>query len=100
MRDELFSGKDVREALEAAAAALCVPEDQIRYVVLNAGTPGGRGLSATPARIAVLLDKPAGRVTQVRADYVGFTVPDRWVVGYGLDCEGLYRNLPYVSYID
>jgi spoIIIJ-associated protein len=59
VRDELFSGKDVREALEAAAAALCVPEDQIRYVVLNAGTPGGRGLSATPARIAVLLDKPA-----------------------------------------
>jgi hypoxanthine phosphoribosyltransferase len=51
-------------------------------------------------RIAVLLDKPARRVAPVRADYAGFTVPDRWVVGYGLDYNGLYRNLPYVSYVE
>jgi hypoxanthine phosphoribosyltransferase len=51
-------------------------------------------------RLAVLLDKPARRVAEVRADYVGFAVDDRWVVGYGLDHEGLYRNLPYVTYVE
>jgi hypoxanthine phosphoribosyltransferase len=51
-------------------------------------------------RVAVLLDKPARRVADVRPDYVGFAVDDRWVVGYGLDHEGLYRNLPYVTYVE
>jgi hypoxanthine phosphoribosyltransferase len=50
-------------------------------------------------RIAVLLDKPSGRVERVRADYTGFPVEDRWVVGYGLDWEGLYRNLPHISFV-
>jgi len=51
-------------------------------------------------RIAVLLDKPYHRSAEVRPDYVGFSCPDRWVVGYGLDHEGLFRNLPYVSYVE
>ena len=51
-------------------------------------------------RLAVLLDKPSRRVAPVKADYTGFTVGDRWVVGYGLDFEGLYRNLPYISYVE
>ena len=51
-------------------------------------------------RLAVLLDKPARRVIDVRPDYVGFTVGDHWVVGYGLDHEGLYRNLPYITYVE
>jgi hypoxanthine phosphoribosyltransferase len=51
-------------------------------------------------RIAVLLDKPARRAVEMSADYVGFRVPDRWIVGYGLDLDGLYRNLPYVTYVD
>ena len=51
-------------------------------------------------RIAVLLDKPARRAVSIRPDYVGFTVPDRWVVGYGLDSDGLYRNLPYISHVE
>jgi hypoxanthine phosphoribosyltransferase len=51
-------------------------------------------------RLAVLLDKPAHRTVEIEPDYVGFTIPDRWVVGYGLDWEGLYRNLPYVSYVE
>lgn len=51
-------------------------------------------------RVAVLLDKPARRKVEVEPDYRGFTVPDRWVVGYGLDYERLYRNLPYVSYVE
>ena len=51
-------------------------------------------------RIAVLLDKPGGREVPLSPEYVGFTVPDRWVVGYGLDADGLYRNLPYVTYVE
>lgn len=51
-------------------------------------------------RIAVLLDKSSRRAVDVHADYVGFRVPDRWIVGYGLDLDGLYRNLPYVGYVE
>jgi len=55
--------------------------------------------SRTPASIktCVLLDKPARRVIDINADYVGFTVPDVFVVGYGLDYNEYYRNLPYVG---
>lgn len=51
-------------------------------------------------RLAVLLDKPARRAMDVRPDYVGFQVPNRWIVGYGLDWEGLYRNLPYITWVE
>jgi hypoxanthine phosphoribosyltransferase len=47
----------------------------------------------------VLLDKPARRVVDIEADYVGFEVPDVFVVGYGLDYNEYYRNLPYVAVI-
>lgn len=48
-------------------------------------------------RVAVLLDKPERRIADVRADYVGFTIPNAFVVGYGLDYAERYRNLPYVG---
>lgn len=48
-------------------------------------------------RTVVLLDKPSARVVPVRADFVGFEVGPRFVVGYGLDIDGRYRNLPYVA---
>ena len=48
-------------------------------------------------RIASLLDKPSNREIEVNVDYVGFTIPDEFVVGYGLDLGELYRNLPYVA---
>ena len=51
-------------------------------------------------RIAVLLDKPSGREVAIHPEYVGFTVGNHWVVGYGLDADGLYRNLPYVTYVE
>ncbi|PKR77517.1 hypoxanthine phosphoribosyltransferase [Halalkalibacillus sediminis] len=47
--------------------------------------------------IVTLLDKPTGRKSDVKADLVGFEVPDAFVVGYGLDYEEKYRNLPYIG---
>src|SRR5216684_4265433 len=48
-------------------------------------------------RVAVLLDKPERRIAAVHADYVGFPIPNEFVVGYGLDYAERYRNLPYVG---
>ena len=48
-------------------------------------------------RIATLLDKPDRRCNEMKADYVGFVIPDEFVVGYGLDFAGRYRNLGYVG---
>src|SRR6184192_104755 len=48
-------------------------------------------------RVAVLLDKPERRIAAVHADYIGFSIPNEFVVGYGLDYAERYRNLPYVG---
>ncbi len=48
-------------------------------------------------RICTLLDKPSRRKVQVPVDYVGFSIEDHFVVGYGLDLDGKLRNLPYVG---
>lgn len=48
-------------------------------------------------KICTLLDKPDQRVVDVDVDYVGFTIPDSFVIGYGLDYHQLYRNLPYIA---
>jgi hypoxanthine phosphoribosyltransferase len=59
--------------------------------------PKIRALEPRRVKICVLLDKPARRVEKIRADYVGFTIPDLFVVGYGLDFAERYRNLPFVG---
>ncbi|MDF2951308.1 MAG: hpt [Anaerocolumna sp.] len=51
-------------------------------------------------RICTLLDKPDRRVTEVPVDYVGFQIPDKFVVGYGLDYLQKYRNLPYIGVVE
>jgi hypoxanthine phosphoribosyltransferase len=48
-------------------------------------------------KIVALLDKPDRRIVDIEADYVGFTVPNEFVVGYGLDYNQKYRNLPYIG---
>ena len=52
---------------------------------------------AASVAICTLLDKPSRRTKVITADYIGFTVPDEFVVGYGLDYAQKYRNLPYIG---
>jgi hypoxanthine phosphoribosyltransferase len=51
-------------------------------------------------RVCVLVDKVERRTVDVAVDYVGFTIPNVFVVGYGFDYDGLYRNLPYVAALE
>ena len=51
-------------------------------------------------KIAVLTDKKERREAEIEADYVGFTIPNKFVVGYGLDYDEAYRDLPYVGYVE
>ncbi len=81
-----------------------------RVVVVDAILDTGRTLRAVVDRLGgagaaevftcVLLDKPARRSAPISADWIGFTVPDRFVVGYGLDLAGTYRALPYLGTVD
>jgi hypoxanthine phosphoribosyltransferase len=48
-------------------------------------------------RVVCLLDKPARRLAEIPIDYRGFTIPDRFVIGYGLDYNERYRNLPFIG---
>jgi hypoxanthine phosphoribosyltransferase len=51
-------------------------------------------------KVITLLDKPERRLVEFEADKSLFTIPDRFVVGYGLDCAEYYRNLPYIAVLD
>ncbi len=61
-----------------------------------------RYLLKKPASLksVVLLDKRSRRTVDVPVDYVGYVIPDKFVVGYGVDCGELYRNLPYIAVVD
>jgi hypoxanthine phosphoribosyltransferase len=59
-----------------------------------------RARSPKTLRTACLLSKPTRRKIEVRVEYVGFTIEDRFVVGYGLDYAEQYRNLPHIAVID
>jgi hypoxanthine phosphoribosyltransferase len=53
--------------------------------------------NAKSISVVTLFDKPARRKVEIQADYVGFLLPDEFIVGYGLDYAEKYRNLPYVA---
>ena len=55
---------------------------------------------ANSIKIATMLSKPTRRVVKLDADYLGFEIDDKFVVGYGLDYNEKYRNLPYIGYIE
>ena len=59
-----------------------------------------RARSPRSLRTACLLSKPSRRRTEVKVEYVGFTIEDKFVVGYGLDYAEQYRNLPYIAVLD
>lgn len=59
-----------------------------------------RSRGAASIKLCALLDKPEGRRVDIKADYVGFTVDDRFIVGYGLDFDQKYRNLPYITWLE
>jgi hypoxanthine phosphoribosyltransferase len=88
--DMAIGGKDVVivEDIVDSGTTLCYLQDMLR-------ARGPRSLS-----IACLLSKPARRQVALSVDYVGFTIADRFVVGYGLDHAERYRNLPYIAVLE
>lgn len=64
----------------------------LAYIVENLGTRNPASL-----KICTLLNKPSRREEQVKLDYVGFDIPNEFVIGYGLDYNEIYRNLPYIG---
>lgn len=58
-----------------------------------------RSRGPADVRLCTLLDKPDRRVVDVKVDYTGFEIPDEFVVGYGLDYDQKYRNLPYIGIV-
>jgi len=91
--------KDLDESIEDEE--VIVIEDIIdsgrtlRYLMDLLSSRGPKSL-----KLCALLDKPERRVTDVDVDYVGFSIPDEFVVGYGLDYAQMYRNLPYVGVVE
>lgn len=59
-----------------------------------------RERKAKSVRLCTMLDKPERREVEVMVDYTGFTIPDKFVVGYGLDYDQKYRNLPYIGVVE
>lgn len=55
---------------------------------------------AADVKVCVLLEKPGKLDMQVKADFIGFKIPDKFVIGYGLDYDNNYRELPYIGYLD
>lgn len=64
----------------------------LSYIMENLRTRGPASV-----KVCTLLNKPARRVLDIPIDYVGFEIPDRFVIGYGLDYGEIYRNLPFVG---
>jgi hypoxanthine phosphoribosyltransferase len=67
----------------------------LSYLMELLGERGPRSIS-----LCTLLDKPDRRVIDVKVDYTGFEIPDKFVVGYGLDYDQKYRNLPYIGVLE
>ena len=65
----------------------------LRYIIDHLLT----GRKPNSIRICTLFDKPSGRIAPIQADYYGMLVPDAFIVGYGLDYDEKYRNLPYIG---
>ena len=85
--DESLNGKDVLLVEDILDSGVT-----LRYLLRNLQARGPKSV-----RVVTLLRKASGRKTRIRLDYVGFEIPDEFVVGYGLDFNQRYRNLPYIA---
>lgn len=56
--------------------------------------------SSRSLKLCVLVDKPSRREVEVPIDYVGFKIPNKFIVGYGFDIDNYYRNIPYIGYME
>jgi len=88
--------KDLDENVESRHV-LIVEDIVDTGLTLNYLLESMRHRNVASVRVCAMLDKPSRRLTNVKVDYVGFEVPDEFVVGYGLDFAQRYRNLPYVG---
>ena len=101
-----FSAANIERAMED----LDEPLKDKHVIVIEDIVDSGRTLSYLMAmlkdrhpaslRLCTLLDKPDRRVVDVHVDYTGFQIPDEFVVGYGLDYDQKYRNLPYIGLVE
>lgn len=91
--------KDLDESLEGKDVLIVediVDSGRTLYYLMDIlGKRGQRSM-----RLCTLLDKPDRRVRDVKVDYVGFEIPDEFVVGFGLDYAQKYRNLPYIGVVE
>lgn len=88
--------KDLDESVESRHVIII--EDIVDTgLTLNYLLDNMRNRNVASVRVAALLDKPSRRMTDVQVDYIGFEVPDEFVIGYGLDFAQRYRNFPYVG---
>ena len=88
--DEPLSGKDVIVVEDIVDSGRT-----LSYLLELLGQRGPKSL-----KLCALLDKPERRVVDVNVDYTGFEIPDEFVVGYGLDYDQRYRNLPYIGVVE
>jgi hypoxanthine phosphoribosyltransferase len=88
--DESIKGKDVIIVEDIVDSGRT-----LSYLMEMLGQRGPKSL-----RLCTLLDKPDRRVVDVKVDYTGFAIPDEFVVGYGLDYDQRYRNLPYIGVVE
>jgi hypoxanthine phosphoribosyltransferase len=84
---EDIRGKDVLLVEDIMDSGVTI--DYLKKMLLDRGPAS--------LKVCVLLDKPDRRKVQIEADYAGFRIPNKYVVGYGLDYQDRYRNLPYIA---
>jgi len=84
---EGIRGKDVLLVEDIMDSGVTI--DYLKKMLLDRGPAS--------LKVCVLLDKPDRRKVQIEADYAGFRIPNKYVVGYGLDYKDRYRNLPYIA---
>ena len=100
-----YAGKQVHLVcvLKGGSFFLCELAKRITVPVsldfMSVSSYGGDTKSSGVIKIVKDLDKPDRRVIDVKVDYTGFQIPDEFVVGYGLDYDQRYRNLPYIGVV-